>query len=229
MNTSFDYNFLKVYHGDSKLLGAAANGWTISNITSWQSGGNLQAINSPNFGLALSYNPAFRRGHPVPAGSNTVQQHRISVPMPRCLLCRPRPAIRVRIGGLATNRRCSVLGQRVNGSASCAPAFGTNGLAHVPVPRGAAFFDSDLALYKTFHINDRNSIQFRVSAFNWLNHPLPEFSSGNQFTLKETLDYQNQAAGFQVSPSQSPTFGYLDTKAGAPNQRIWELSLKYMF
>ena len=89
-------------------------------------------------------------------------------------------------------------------------------------------FDSDLALYKTFHINDRNSVQFRVSAFNWLNHPLPEFT-GNTLALKETLDYQNQAAGFQVSPSQSPAFGYLDTKTGAPNQRIWELSLKYMF
>ena len=55
VNTSFDYNFLKVYHGDSKPLDFVANGWTISNITSWQAGGNLQAINSPNFGLSLSY------------------------------------------------------------------------------------------------------------------------------------------------------------------------------
>jgi hypothetical protein len=87
-----------------------------------------------------------------------------------------------------------------------------------------------LALYKTFHINDRNSIQFRVSAFNWLNHPLPQFTGSNQLTLKETLDGTNPGAGFAVNTlSQSPTFGYLDTKAGAPNQRIWELSLKYMF
>ncbi len=90
-------------------------------------------------------------------------------------------------------------------------------------------FDSDLALYKTFHINDRNSIQFRVSAFNWLNHPLPEFNGGNQLTLKETINGLDPAAGFTPSGSQSPTFGFLNTKAGAPNQRIWELSLKYMF
>jgi hypothetical protein len=120
-------------------------------------------------------------------------------------------------------------GQRVNGSCFTAPPIGTQGPRTYGYPAAASFFDSDLALYKTFHINDRNSIQFRVSAFNWLNHPLPEFSSGNQITLKETANFQNPGAGFTVSPSQTGTFGYLDTKAGAPNQRIWELSLKYMF
>ncbi len=30
VNTSFDYNFLKLYHGENKLIGGAANGWTIS-------------------------------------------------------------------------------------------------------------------------------------------------------------------------------------------------------
>src|ERR1700743_2359849 len=75
----------------------------------------------------------------------------------------------------------------------------------------------------------RRSTSTTAPAFNWLNHPLPQFSSGNQLTLKETLDGTNPGAGFQVSPSQVSNFGVLDTKAGAPNQRIWELSLKYMF
>ena len=119
--------------------------------------------------------------------------------------------------------------QRVNGSCFVAPPIGTNGPRSYGYLSSASFFDSDLALYKTFHINDRNSVQFRVSAFNWLNHPLPQFSGGNQLTLKETLDFKNQGAGYQVSPSQVGNFGVLDTKAGAPNQRIWELSLKYMF
>jgi hypothetical protein len=216
VNTSFDYNFLKLYHGDNKLIGGAANGWTISNITSWQAGGNLQAINSPNFGLQLSYTdlPA-GYGPSANIGSATYFGTDASMLIMPAETCNPG-------SGLGSN-------QRVNGSCFIAPNFGSNGPRNYQYLSSASLFDSDLALYKTFHINDRNSIQFRVSAFNWLNHPLPEFSSGNQLTLKETIDRQNEAAGFQVSPSQSPTFGVLDTKAGAPNQRIWELSLKYMF
>jgi len=216
VNTSFDYNFLKVYHGDNKIISAGANGWTISNITSWQAGGNLQAINSPNFGLQLSYTdlPA-NYGPSANIGSATYFGTDAAILIMPTETCNPG-------ANLASN-------QRVNGACFIAPAFGTNGPRNYQYLSSASLFDSDLALYKTFHINDRNSVQFRVSAFNWLNHPLPEFSSGNQLTLKETIDRQNEAAGFQVSPSQSPTFGFLDTKAGAPNQRIWELSLKYMF
>ncbi len=53
-NSSYSYNFLKVYNGDSLLVRGIANGWTLSGITTWQSGGNLQAINSPNFGLSIT-------------------------------------------------------------------------------------------------------------------------------------------------------------------------------
>jgi hypothetical protein len=217
VNTSFDYNFLKVYHGENKIVSAAANGWTVSNITSWQAGGNLQALNSPNFGLSLNYStlPATSTGPSTGIGSATYFGTDASMLIMPVTTCNPG-------SGLASN-------QRVNGSCFTAPPIGTNGPRDYGYLSGASFFDSDLALYKTFHINDRNSVQFRVSAFNWLNHPLPQFSSGNQLTLKETLDGTNPGAGFQVNPSQVSNFGVLDTKAGAPNQRIWELSLKYMF
>ena len=194
MNTSFDYNFLKVYHGDSKLLGAAANGWTVSNITSWQSGGNLQAINSPNFGLALNYNPASLpvAGDPGPYGygSNTGISQASYFGTDATMLIMPITTCNPNsnLGGSTTIGGVQYFGQRVNGSCFRGASIGTQGPRTYGYPASAAFFDSDLALYKTFHINDRNSIQFRVSAFNWLNHPLPEFSSGNQITLKETAN-----------------------------------------
>ncbi len=235
LNTSFDYNVLKVYHGDSKLLGAAANGWTISNITSWQSGGNLQALNSPNFGLTLNYDPASlppastpSPGFPFGYGGNTAissasyfgtDANMLIMPV---TTCNPNS----NLGGPTTIAGTRYFGQRVNGSCFVAPAIGDQGPRTYGYPSTASFFDSDLALYKTFHINDRNSIQFRVSAFNWLNHPLPQFT-GNTLSLRETAEYGQP--GFTVSPSQTQAFGYLDSKAGAPNQRIWELSLKYMF
>lgn len=229
VNTSFDYNFLKLYHGENKILSGAANGWTISNITSWQAGGNLQALDSPNFGLSLSYSTP-----PPPASGYTGPSVNIGsasyfgtdagmLIMPE-ETCNPGS----HLGGGTTIAGNQYYGQRINGSCLTAPPIGSNGPRNLPYLSAASLFDSDLALYKTFHINDRNSVQLRVSAFNWLNHPLPEFT-GNTLNLKETLDGTNPGAGYAVSPSQSPAFGYLDTKVGAPNQRIWELSLKYMF
>jgi hypothetical protein len=228
VNTATDYNFLKVYHGENKIVSGVANGWTISNITSWQAGGNLQAINSPNFGLQLNYDPASlppattpSAGFPFGYGTNNGIGSATYFGTDASMLIMP----------VTTCNPGSNLGknQRVNGSCFTAPPIGSNGPRTYGYLSSASFFDSDLALYKTFHINDRNSVQFRVSAFNWLNHPLPQFTSGDQITLKETANFNDPSAGYTVSPSQSPTFGVLNTKAGAPNQRIWELSLKYMF
>ena len=44
--------------------------------------------------------------------------------------------------------------------------------------RGPAYFDSDLALFKNFQITERQKLQFRISAVNFLNHPLPQFGFG---------------------------------------------------
>jgi len=82
-------------------------------------------------------------------------------------------------------------------------------------------------VYKTFKVIEQQSVQFRFSAFNWLNHPLPQYSSGTQLTLRYNVDYATKQ--FSVNPQTSPTFGVLDSKAGAPTQRILELALKYMF
>jgi hypothetical protein len=92
---------------------------------------------------------------------------------------------------------------------------------------GPAYWDSDVSIYKTFHIGERQNVQFRASAFNFLNHPLPQFSGSNQVQLKYNVDYVTHA--ITVNPAISPTFGILDSKNGAPNQRILELSLKYSF
>ena len=90
----------------------------------------------------------------------------------------------------------------------------------------AAYWDSDLALYKTFRITEKQSVQFRASAFNWLNHPLPQFTGSNQLNLAYKVDYNSGTATSNVS---TPDWGFLDTKTGNPNQRILEFALKYMF
>jgi hypothetical protein len=100
----------------------------------------------------------------------------------------------------------------------------------------ASYFDNDLAIYKSFHTFREQSVQFRATASNWLNHPLPQFSSANQVTLKYNVDYNSKAISLnQCSASSpncggtSPTFGFLDQKTGGSYARIIELNIKYLF
>jgi hypothetical protein len=88
-----------------------------------------------------------------------------------------------------------------------------------------SYFNNDLALSKTFPIHNEQNVQFRISAFNRLNHPLPEFSNQNRVSLSYLVDY-NTKAFTNTTPS---TFGYMDTKSQAPYSRILELNVKYSF
>ncbi|NYF78038.1 carboxypeptidase-like regulatory domain-containing protein [Granulicella arctica] len=209
-NSSYSYNFGRVYKGEHFLLNGVSNGWTISGITTWQSGANLQATNSPNFGLTITKpDPANPK---LPDGLTNNSYFGTSAPK---LI---QPVLTCDAGAhLAHN-------QRINAACFTAPALGSNGPYNYPYYRNADFFDTDLAAYKSFHITEGQTVQFRISAFNWVNHPLPEFSGGNQLQLNYQ-DYPNTVP----STSNSPTLGFLDTKAGGHAARILELALKYNF
>lgn len=219
-NSSYVYQAGELFHGDNKLIRGAANGWTISGISSWQSGGNLQTLNSPNFGLSESYVniPASATAAGVTNGIGDATYFGTDAPiaiMP-VLTCNPN-------SGLAYN-------QRVQLKCFSAPAVGTQGGKSFPYMSMASLIENDLAFYKTFEIKGSQNVQFRFSAFNWLNHPLPQFSSGNQLTLRYNVDYASKAITLNTGPGGTVSnFGYLDTKDGTPNQRIIELNVKYNF
>ena len=65
--------------------------------------------------------------------------------------------------------------QRLNGNCFSAPAVGQQGGQKYPYISSGAYFNNDLAIYRAFHIHERQQVQIRASFFNWLNHPLPEF------------------------------------------------------
>jgi hypothetical protein len=93
------------------------------------------------------------------------------------------------------------------------------------------YFNNDLAIYRAFHIpgHEGQQIQFRASAFNWLNHPLTNFSStggGGPLGIGYNVDYK----GKTITPNFNiAKFGIQDSKTGAPYQRIIELNVKYFF
>jgi hypothetical protein len=94
-----------------------------------------------------------------------------------------------------------------------------------------------LALYKSFPVFHEQNIQFRISAFDWLNHPLPQFSSANQIALHYNVDYASKAITLNKCPATSPScssatplnFGFMDSKTGGNYSRILELNVKYNF
>lgn len=86
------------------------------------------------------------------------------------------------------------------------PALGTFGNAGLNILRGPAFQNWDLAVFKNFKFaENRVNAQFRVEAFNFLNHPL----------------LQNP----DVNP-RNGSFGYVTSKAG---ERNLQLALRFTF
>ena len=222
-NSSYVYSVGQLVHGSNKLLQGAANGWTISGISTWQAGGSLLAglgNGVPNFGLTESYTniPAAAQAAGVSQsiGDPTYFGTDAAIAIQPVLTCNPN-------SGLAYL-------QRVQLKCFAPPAVGTNGGQKYPYFSNASYFDNDLALYKTFKVKNEQNVQFRISAFNWLNHPLPEFSSQNQITLKYLVDYPSKNITLNTGTGGTvQNFGFLDSKVGAPNQRILEVSVKYNF
>ena len=221
-NSNYIYQFGDIVHGSNPFVRGAANGWTISGITSWQEGGSLQQENgSPgNFSLGVSYDsstlPANAKANGISTGVGSLTYYGTDAGlniMP-VLTCNPR-------SGLGSN-------QLLKQSCFAAPAVGQQGGQKFPYMPNAAYIENDLALYKTFKVHESQNVQFRISAFNWLNHPLPQFSSGNQLQLRYLLPYGTSQPVLNAA-ADSQTWGTLDSKSGAPTQRIIELNVKYNF
>ena len=90
--------------------------------------------------------------------------------------------------------------------------MGTQGGQNYPYMSAGAYFDNDLAIYRSFRIHESQQIQFRASAYNWLNHPLPNFSSaggGGPLAVNYNVDYASKG----ITPNfNTTTFGVMDSK-----------------
>jgi len=192
-NASASWNMPKFIHGNH-ILESAVNGWQLSTYTTYQSGATLQpnvngnlnasypggltmptnalpdlpdlAIKMPNGLEATNVNPSTWFGS---------SSYNLMMPL---LICNPKNA-----GGGNFNPQCFGM-----------PAYGQQGPLNWPYMRGPAYFDSDLALFKNFQITERQKVQFRLSATNWLNHPLGQFGlAGN---TDETISFANNSTAF---------------------------------
>jgi hypothetical protein len=184
-NASYSYIEGRLFKGN-RFVGGALNGWEISGITNLQSGPNLQAAFSNNFGLTASS-----------AGLNFSTDSKTYLGTPDIFLqpvetCNPSIHLKAH---QFVNGACLTLGQQ-----------GVNGPFRYPYMRGPAYFHSDLSAQKTFHLTGKKEIQFRFAAFNFLNHPLTSLVAATANPLKLVITSPGSAA--------NSAFGISDYKEG---------------
>jgi hypothetical protein len=116
-------------------------------------------------------------------------------------------------------------GQYFNPNCFAPPQPGQVGDIIWPYIKGPAFFNSDLSLFKNFKLREKQNVQLRFEAFNFLNHPLPTFNAtgSNADILLRFAD----SAGHLTQTNQNATTN------GSPlfttGRRVIEFAIKYNF
>lgn len=207
-NAAYVWNLPRPIH-DNKFLAGVVNGWELSGITQWQSGAPIQP--NTNGDLFATYGSVT---NPVTGALSGISAQNYlgsgSATLLPVLTCDPR-------SGLSS-------GQYFNPSCFAPPAPGQVGNIIWPYIKGPAFFDSDLSIYKNFHATERQVIQFRFEAFNFINHPLPTFNalgSNNDVTINF-----NSGGPLSQTNTNSVTTGKPLYDTG---RRVVEFAVKYTF
>jgi len=113
--------------------------------------------------------------------------------------------------------------QYINPNCFTAPTVvGQNGPTVLPAIYAPKYFNTDLALFKNFAISESTKLQFRIQAYNFINHPLWSFPDNSNLKLK----FDQDSSGNVTLDSQSANFGKTTSRQGA---RVLELAVKFMF
>ncbi len=215
-NAGYVWTLPSPMHGN-KLLSGTVNGWTLSGITQWQSGAPLQPNTNGNmnavYGNIIMTDPSGAQ-HTVGASPQSwLGSNAAGLALEPKLTCDPRSNLKS--------------GQYFNPSCFTVPAYGQNGDLIWPYIHGPAFFDTDLSLYKSFNITERQKIQIRFSAFNFVNHPNPQFNlNGNTDT---SLNFTNVSTPAHLLSTTNQNAATTGSPAFTTGNRVVEFALKYNF
>jgi hypothetical protein len=111
--------------------------------------------------------------------------------------------------------------------------LGVNGDYHMPFTAGPGYFNSDLALQKQVGLGENRNLQFRFSAFNWLNYANRTFTTSIDPNALN-LNFSNSASGAQpadeaissATNSNASIFGFAPNRVG---RRVTEAMIKFNF
>jgi len=221
------FNIAYVVHLPSPIHGnpfmsRIVNGWEFSGISQVQSGAPIQPNTNGNLNATYdaSANQVFgtsgQRATPI-------------------LLCDPRSGLS---GGQYFNPNCFTSPIPAGETATGQFIPGRNGQPVWPYIHGPAYISHDLSLYKTFAITETKSVQFRVNAFNFPNHPLPQFGLGSDLNLQFSgLTQIEDGQGGYIMPTScnlgQPECNSNATTNGKPlgkvGRRVMEFAVKFTF
>jgi hypothetical protein len=198
------------------FLNGAANGWQISGITQVESGANITY--GGGYNASSNYNMQLN-GAIIPGS--------ISAANPKGILINNQSILGTNAAQLNPIVTCNpesglTSGEFINPNCFAAPTVvGQNGPTLLPVAYGPKYFNSDLALFKNFTVTESKRVQFRVQAYNFLNHPLSSFPTGSNLTLQ----FQQDPVTQKITQTNS-NFGKATDKQGA---RVLEFAVKFFF
>jgi hypothetical protein len=206
-NAAYVVNLPSPIHGN-RFAEGAVNGWEFSGITQFQSGAPIQDNTGANSNAALN---ATYGNNANGATSAQTYLGTTSMALLPVLTCDPRK-------GLSS-------GQYFNPNCFAPPQPGQVGNIIWPYIKGPALFNSDLSLYKNFKVREKQKIQLRFEAFNFLNHPLPEFNAtGNNADVQLKFSDANGNLT-QTNQNENTTGKPLYTV----NRRVIEFAVRFMF
>jgi hypothetical protein len=207
------------------IVKEVAGGWEVSGITQIEAGANLTSDTGYNFGV--SYNAIYGAGPRSAAGvplqgsvgqSNTTLLGSPDIQLQPQLICDPRKG---NAKGVYLNVNCFAIptGNGING---------TMKMPYFPSPK---YWKSDLTLMKNFKIKQKQSIQFRAAAFNFLNHGLLSFQTSDvNLSLSHTgVTIPTGFYGDANSPAYLQAGANFGKATQHYGQRIVEFSTKYSF
>jgi hypothetical protein len=213
LNGVYVFNLPSPIHGN-RLAQGIVNGWTLSGVVSLQSGAPLQPASGGNLNSVFGTIPATVNGATIAGAVDPqtwVGTNATGMMLEPVLTCDPRKGLKS--------------GQYFNPSCFAPPPQGSLGDIIWPYIKGPAFFDTDIAVYKTFHITERQSVQFRFDAFNFINHPNPEFNANGSNT-DDSLTFKTASGGLALTNQNVNTTGYPLYTVG---NRDVEFAVKYYF
>jgi len=226
VNLSYVWNMPKFVHGNA-ILGGAVNGWQFSGYTTFQSGAalqpNLTNLNANYPGVTYPTNQAPDLPDltfPLPNGLRSTQ--------PSTSSWFGSNAYNDLLPTLICNPRSHGKSQYFNPNCFGMPAYGQQGQLQWPYMRGPNYFDWDLGLFKNFQITERQKLQFRISAVNWLNHPLRQFGLAN--TSDESLNFADNytvpilASATGSAGNECAALGNLQVSHGVCQARVTGIS-----
>jgi len=182
------------------LLKAAANGWKLSGDMQVQSGAPLQPNTQGTLNVTYS------------GVSNTGLLGTDSLVLMPYLTCNSSYAPEKHF-----NSNCF----------ETPTTIGQNGPTVWPYMKGPAFFNTDIAVFRDVKVAESQHIQFRASAFNFLNHPLPQFGLGSDVNIK--LNCTETSSGGCAGGSTNTNTATTGTPEYKTGRRVVEVAFKYNF